>query len=139
MTQTETEVVAPDTPRRGGCCRFRHMDEHCAGNIFIVCWYKEKWSRAQKIATFNILTIIVLFVTAGLIGTTIQLNLTSATKGPIHWHADHLFDICDEYMEFEDPTGIRNKVGTPILHEHNDDRVHIEGTPHALTDIDLGN
>jgi hypothetical protein len=35
---------------------------------------------------------------------------------------------CGEQLDMIDPTGIDNRVGTWEVHEHNDQRMHIEGT-----------
>ncbi len=73
-----------------------------------------------------------------LAGATIYENIFSETKGPIHWHADYQIWICGERLQLIDPEGIANRVGSAFLHEHNDNRIHIEGTVEHWEDIDLG-
>ncbi len=55
-------------------------------------------------------------------------NLVSETGGPIHWHADFHVYACGEKLDLKDPQFPSNKIGTPLYHEHNDDRIHLEGT-----------
>lgn len=63
-----------------------------------------------------------------LAGATIYLNTVSPTGGPVHWHTDFEVWNCGQKLDLIDPTGIDNRVGTWEVHEHNDDRMHIEGT-----------
>lgn len=58
---------------------------------------------------------------------TVYLNISADSGGPVHWHADIEFWVCDNEIELIDPTGFSNKVGTSTLHEHNDRRIHLEG------------
>lgn len=67
-----------------------------------------------------------------LAGATIYKNERSITKGPVHWHADFEVWNCGKELDLIDPVGWSNKIGTPVLHEHNDKRVHVEGV--VLTD-----
>jgi nitrite reductase (NO-forming) len=69
---------------------------------------------------------------------TVYLNISSVTKGPVHWHADTKVWICGEEMYLADPEGLANRVGTSVLHEHNDGRIHIEGVVKELDDVSLG-
>lgn len=71
-------------------------------------------------------------------GHTIYENSISATKGPVHWHADYQVWLCNERIDLIDPKGLLNNVGIPLLHEHNDDRMHIEGTVMDLQHVSLG-
>ncbi len=41
-------------------------------------------------------------------------------------------------MDLKNPHGLSNKIGTPMFHEHDDDRIHIEGTVMEMKNIDLG-
>ena len=74
-----------------------------------------------------------------LAGNTIYENITSETGGPVHWHADYEVWVCGEKLDFIDPKGLRGKIGSSSFHEHNDDRVHFEGTPKNISDINLKN
>lgn len=106
--------------------------------VFILCLVKKEWTNAWKITLFTLLTVTVGFATIGLVGTTISENINSPTGGPVHWHADYLISVCGEYKELIDPRGFINKVGSPLLHEHNDDRIHLEGTPSSFDVAELG-
>lgn len=68
---------------------------------------------------------------------TVYRNFTSETGGPVHWHADFEVWNCGMQLELVNPTGIRNRVGTSLLHEHNDMRMHIEGTLSSLEEADI--
>ena len=59
---------------------------------------------------------------------TVYLNVKSDSGGPAHWHADFETWVCDNQIELRDPTGfLSNKIGTSVLHEHDDQRIHLEG------------
>lgn len=64
-----------------------------------------------------------LYLTAG----TVYLNNISSSGGPVHWHADFIISHCEESIDLLNPTGLSNRIGTPVLHEHNDNRIHVEG------------
>jgi hypothetical protein len=72
-------------------------------------------------------------------GTTVFLNTVSASKGPVHWHADFEIWNCGQEVSLKDPVGmLNNKIGTATLHEHNDNRLHVEGVVEQPTDASLG-
>lgn len=91
-----------------------------------------------KYLFFGLIVIIVLANTFYLVGSTIYLNQVSATKGPVHWHADYEVWQCGEELELEDPKGLSNKVGSETVHEHNDKRMHFEGVMEDLRHASLG-
>jgi preprotein translocase subunit SecG len=68
---------------------------------------------------------------------TIYLNVISDTGGPVHWHADFEVWNCDEKLDLKDPTGLSNRIGTPVYHEHNDFRIHVEGVVIKTRDVRL--
>lgn len=73
-----------------------------------------------------------------LAGHTIYENITSITKGPVHWHADYQIWACGERLELHEPEGgLSNKQGNALLHGHEDDRIHIEGTITNLNEVTL--
>ena len=80
-----------------------------------------------KYLLFGLLVVIILANTIYLSGSTIYLNQISLTKGPVHYHADFEIWNCGKKVDIADPKGLSNKVGTEVVHEHNDDRIHIEG------------
>ena len=65
--------------------------------------------------------------------------MKSVTDGPVHFHADFQIWNCGKEVDLINPTGWDNKVGTPLLHEHNDNRIHVEGPVLDYKDISLGN
>lgn len=73
-----------------------------------------------------------------LAGSTIYVNVISYSKGPVHYHADFEIYNCGSHVELLDPSGLSNKIGTPTLHEHNDQRIHLEGVVVEDTDQSLG-
>ncbi len=94
-------------------------------------------SERLKWALFLGIIIPVLLATAYSAGTTIYLNTISESNGPVHWHADFEVWSCGEQLELEDPTGMSNRVGTTLFHEHNDNRIHVEGVVVGVADVSL--
>jgi len=91
--------------------------------------------KAWKAPVFIAILIVVIGTTFGISGSTIYLNIKSATSGPIHWHADFEIWACGNELELRDPIGaLSNKIGTATYHEHNDKRIHLEGVPVTLPD-----
>lgn len=102
---------------------------------------------------FGLIGAVVLIPTVVLIAGTIYLNTVSISGGPVHWHADFEVWACGqpiaaniengdkvtEIDQFRDPTGfLSNKIGTPVLHEHDDFRIHLEGVVVEPADASLG-
>ncbi len=79
----------------------------------------------------------IVFATLFSAGTTIYLNQISHTKGPVHWHADFEIWNCGEKVDLQDPVGLSNRVGNPVLHEHGDGRIHVEGVVVSQEDVSL--
>src|SRR3989344_7060076 len=102
--------------------------------LFLVHEFQNE--RAKK-TLFIIFSLVVLSTTAYLAAETIYKNVTSITGGPVHWHADFEIFSCGDGIELLDPTGFSNRVGTPVLHEHNDLRIHAEGVLKKLSDASL--
>ncbi len=70
---------------------------------------------------------------------TVYLNTVSASRGPVHWHADFEIWHCGKELDLKDPKGLSNKIGTPTLHEHGDKRIHLEGLVLDPKEATLGN
>lgn len=87
---------------------------------------------------FGSILIVTIFPTVYLAGSTIYLNSISESHGPVHWHADFEIWACGEEINLRDPRGFSNKIGTATLHEHNDNRIHLEGVVIKPTDASLG-
>lgn len=84
-------------------------------------------SEKLKYLLFGLMVVVILFTTVYLVGSTIYLNQVSTTGGPVHWHADFEIWNCGKKVELKNPEGLSNKVGSETVHEHNDQRIHIEG------------
>lgn len=91
-----------------------------------------------KYLLFGAIALVSVLTTLYLVGSTIYLNQQSETGGPIHWHADFEIWHCGRQVNIEDPAGFSNKVGTEVVHEHNDNRMHFEGVLLALHDASIG-
>jgi len=105
--------------------------------LFSMTAKKQKGFDKKKIWLFLGLVLPIILVTGYVATSTIYLNVISETKGPIHWHADFEIYGCNEKLDIIDPTGLSNRVGNSIFHEHGDDRVHVEGVVVKESDIDL--
>lgn len=96
--------------------------------IAIASLFANKKHKYLKKPLFFMIVIIVMIGTGTLFGSTIYLNVKSDSGGPVHWHADIEFWACDVQLELRNPSGfLSNKIGTSTLHEHNDQRIHLEG------------
>ncbi len=80
-----------------------------------------------------------LLPTIFLAASTVYLNVSSSSGGPVHWHADFEFWNCGQELELKKPTGFSNKLGTATLHEHDDKRIHLEGVVVEERNASLGN
>ena len=98
--------------------------------------YPEIFRKIKKILFLGII-IPILILSIFLISQTIYINIISETKGPVHWHADFEIYACDENLDLIDPTGLSNRIGTSVFHEHGDNRIHIEGVVVNYEDVSL--
>ena len=105
----------------------------------LVAEKRKKMSEKLKWALFIIITIPVVVSTIYIAGSTIYLNVTSETKGPVHWHADFEIWNCGEKIDLLNPSGVLNRIGSPVFHEHGDDRMHVEGVVVQTPEVDLHN
>lgn len=92
----------------------------------------------MKAVLFGLIVVVVLGITGYLVWETISSNIKSVTGGPVHYHADFQIWNCGEKMDLVDPKGLDNKVGTAVFHEHNDNRIHVEGPVLDYKDLSLG-
>jgi len=106
--------------------------------LLIVALLKKEQSEGLKTFLFWTMVFPIVFATTFLAMDTVIENQQSVTRGPVHWHADFLIYRCGQQVSLKDPRGLSNKIGTPVLHEHGDERVHVEGTVRALQDVSLG-
>lgn len=91
-----------------------------------------------KIFLFLGFVLIILANTFYLVGSTLYLNRESHSGGPVHYHADFEIYKCGQEVNLLDPQGLSNKVGTQVVHEHGDNRIHIEGVLLDKHDASLG-
>ncbi len=107
--------------------------------LLIFAYLKESSSGEKlKIFLFSTITIIVLLNTLYLTGSTLYINHKSVSDGPVHWHADFEIWNCGNQVNLKDPTGLSNSIGEPVVHEHNDNRIHIEGAILSMEEASLG-
>ncbi|MEK6951231.1 MAG: hypothetical protein AABX13_05920 [Nanoarchaeota archaeon] len=99
--------------------------------------YGKLFTSRQKWAFYLAIAVPVALVTLYAAGTTIYLNLTSHTAGPVHWHADFEIWNCGKQIDLRDPRGASNRIGTSTFHEHGDNRIHVEGVVVKLPDASL--
>jgi hypothetical protein len=104
----------------------------------LVSFFKKRKSESLKWVLFLSIALSAAGATLFISASTVYINLVSDTGGPVHWHADFEIWKCGERLGLKDPTGIENRIGTPLLHEHNDNRIHVEGTVVKKTEITLG-
>lgn len=105
--------------------------------LLIFSLLKKEKSEHLRLFLFSGMTAAIAVTTVFLIASTIAKNQSSATGGPVHWHADYEIYNCGEKIDLIDPRGLANRIGTPDLHEHGDNRIHVEGTVQDLSDVSL--
>lgn len=94
-----------------------------------------------RLPLFLLMTFTIIVSTGTLFGSTIYLNVHSESGGPVHWHADYEVWACGNKILLRSPSGLlSNKTGTSTLHDHGDERIHLEGVVvNKATDATLGN
>jgi len=98
---------------------------------------KKKINGPAKVALFLMIAAPALLATFYVAGTTILVNQKSITKGPVHWHADFEVWNCGRKLDLQQPTELSNRIGTPLFHEHGDDRIHVEGVVDDYGELSL--
>lgn len=99
---------------------------------------KEIGSNLKKLL-YILIAAVTILSTAYLAGSTIYLNLTSWSGGPVHWHADYEIWACGKEVELVHSHGLSNRVGSSTVHVHDDKRIHQEGVIYHPEDASLGN
>lgn len=98
-------------------------------------FFKEKNETLKKFLFWSIILVIVAN-TLYLSMSTIYLNISSKSGGPVHYHADFEIYNCGRQIEVKKSEGLSNKIGSELVHTHNDKRMHIEGVildPHEIS------
>lgn len=104
---------------------------------FVSILIKDK-SELLKYILFGGMVCVIIGYTSYIVWSTISINTASVTKGPVHFHADYQIWNCGKKVNLIDPKGLDSKIGTPLFHEHNDERIHVEGPVLDFKDISLG-
>lgn len=95
--------------------------------VVIAALLKDK-VKTVRAPLFGLIALVMAGSTLFLAGSTVYLNVKADSGGPVHWHADFEIWACDSQLELRNPTGfLSNKIGTSVLHEHDDQRIHLEG------------
>ncbi|MBI5001761.1 hypothetical protein HZC31_00080 [Candidatus Woesearchaeota archaeon] len=107
--------------------------------VFLLLYavFKKKMREKTKQVVFWSIVVLVSVSTLYIVAHTFYYNIFSETNGPVHWHADFEIWICGEQQILPSSQFPSNKVGTPLLHHHNDYRMHIEGTVFSWNDVTL--
>lgn len=106
--------------------------------VVIAILYGETARDKIKKSIFVSMVLVIVLPTIFFVNATVYINLSSVTKGPVHWHADFKIIACGQEMKRPRPKGIlSNKTGTNVLHEHEDRRIHIEGVVVKESDVSL--
>ncbi len=105
---------------------------------FVAFVFREMTTEAHKKIFFTLIAVPTLLVTLYLGVSTVYLNVVSESGGPVHWHADYEIWVCGKKVEnLADAGFFSNTVGTPVLHHHEDYRIHVEGLVVNKEDIAL--
>ena len=89
---------------------------------------KNKRYHSLKTPLFVAIASTIILPSLLLVASTVYVNVKSESNGPVHWHTDIEFWVCDQEIELRDPYEfLSNKVGTSTYHEHDDKRIHLEG------------
>lgn len=107
------------------------------GAVFLLIYLTKNREEIKKYF-FLAIALPTILTSTFLIGSTVYLNTVSATKGPVHWHADFEIYYCGTPVDLKNPTALSNRIGTPTFHEHNDNRLHVEGVVLNKEDVSFG-
>ncbi len=103
----------------------------------IAVHYSKRMSKTEKKSVFVFYVVTAAVVTGYIAAGTVYLNWTSATGGPVHWHADFEIWACGEKLQLIESEGWENKVGAEDVHHHNDLRIHVEGVLQHLDEASV--
>ncbi len=106
--------------------------------IFYSVFIKAVSERGKTLA-FVVISVPILLATAYFVAATAYLDYRSWSGGPVHWHADYEIWACGQEYVLAHSRGLDNKVGTPLVHTHDDERIHVEGVLLSPEQASLGN
>lgn len=134
------EVVGPSLDQiiRGNSIKYTLIALLLLGILTAISVIIKNKNEFLKYLLFVGFVLISVLTTLYLAGSTIYLNQKSVTGGPVHYHADFEIFSCGQKVELKDPEGLSNKIGSEVVHEHNDNRIHIEGVILNEHDASLG-
>ncbi len=89
---------------------------------------------------FSSMVFVIVVPSLFFVTSTVYINVISDTGGPVHWHTDFRIFACGEELPPPEPKHrLSNKTGTPVLHQHEDKRVHVEGVLIDMLDASFQN
>lgn len=106
--------------------------------LAVICLKVKEMAPTLSKILYGLIVVVTVLTTAFLAGSTIYLNSTSSSGGPVHWHGDFEIWKCGSEITLKDPSGWSNKMGTETLHHHGDKRIHQEGVVYEKGDNSLG-
>lgn len=134
------EVIEPSLDQiiRGNSVKYALVALLLLGILTTLSIFNRNKSEFLKYLLFAGFILVSILTTVYLAGSTIYLNQKSLTGGPVHYHADFEIFNCGQQVELKAPEGLSNKIGSEVVHEHNDKRIHIEGVILNEHDASLG-
>ncbi|MEK7659851.1 MAG: hypothetical protein AAB343_01470 [Patescibacteria group bacterium] len=106
--------------------------------LILIAMFAKNASNELKKLLFALIAMSIVGPTGYFIWSTVSLNVQSAANGPVHWHTDFQIYACGEKLPPPNPKGtLSNRTGTPVLHQHADDRLHVEGVVIEPAEIEL--
>lgn len=134
------QVIEPSLDQiiRGNSIKYTLIALLSLGILTIISLIIRNKSEPIKYLLFTGFVLVSLLTTLYLSVSTIYLNQKSLIGGPIHYHADFEIWNCGQKVELRNPSGFSNKIGSEVIHEHNDNRIHIEGVILNEHDASLG-
>ena len=106
--------------------------------ILLILLFQKRMDENTKTIVYLSVVAVIGIVTIYLIITTLNLNLISETKGPVHWHADYEIWVCDKEISLARAKGFSDKQGVDLMHSHEDNRIHVEGVLLDKKEASLG-
>lgn len=106
--------------------------------VLMILPQKNNLTDRHKKIMFLVIALAAGSTTLYLVANTVYTAVTSWSGGLIHWHADFEIWICGERIHLPKPTGLANRVGTAEVHDHGDDRIHLEGVMKTQEEASVG-
>ncbi len=126
-----------DCPHCGRTLKSRKgKDQHIEAKHADEVWLTpSQWNTARKWAAGLVLVALLAWGV-----TSVEPRPTgSVTDGPVHWHADLQVFVCGERQDLSHLGSQNSHHGTPLLHTHGDNQIHVEGEVRSWDTLTLGN